>query len=151
MDDFSSNFTNEFGVPPSHHNLIEPRKHPLSSMSPSIFTDQNGNIRLVIGASGGTQIPTSIALVSIRHLWFNQTIKEAIDAPRIHHQLIPNEAVYERNFRKDVLMGLKQLGHQLRELGTDQRGAIVMAVSGDGMKQLSANSDYRKGGDVDGL
>ncbi|CAG2183652.1 unnamed protein product, partial [Oppiella nova] len=91
MDDFSSNYTNAFDVPPSEHNLIESGKRPLSSMCPSIFTDPSGNVRLIIGASGGTKITTAVALIAIRHLWMNETIKHAIDWPRIHHQLFPNE------------------------------------------------------------
>lgn len=149
MDDFSSNFTNSFGVPPSDHNMIEAGKRPLSSMCPSIFVDQSGNVRLVIGASGGTKITTSVATVAIRHLWLNETIKEAIDWPRIHHQLFPNEIVYETNFPNDILLGLKALGHQIKDLGTE-RGAVVMAVSRDN-NAIYANSDFRKGGDVDGI
>jgi len=149
MDDFASNFTNSFGVPPSDHNLIEPGKRPLSSMCPSVFLDHLGNVRLVIGASGGTKITTSVAAVAIKHLWLNQTIKEAIDWPRIHHQLIPNEIVYESDFPTDILSGLKRLGHNLTDLGTE-RGAIVMAVSRVN-DVIYANSDYRKGGDVDGI
>lgn len=149
MDDFSSNYTNGFDVPPSDHNLIEPAKRPLSSMCPSFFIDPFGNIRLVIGASGGTKITTSVAAVAIRHLWMTEDIKKAIDWPRLHHQLLPNEIVYDNNFPIDVLSGLEALGHKTRSLGTD-RGAIVMAVNRlDG--NLYANSDFRKGGSVDGI
>lgn len=149
MDDFSSNFTNGFGVPPSKHNLIEPGKRALSSMCPSFFIDGSGNVRLTIGASGGTKITTAVAVVAIRHLWMNETIKKAIDWPRIHHQLFPNEIVFENNFPNDILNRLKQLGHKTKDLG-QERGAIVMAVNRlNGL--LYANSDFRKGGDVDGV
>lgn len=149
MDDFSSNFTNSFGVPPSNHNLIEPKKRPLSSMCPSIFTDHSGGVRLVIGASGGTKITTSVASVAIRHLWLNETIKEAIDWPRIHHQLFPNEIVYENDFPNDILSGLESLGHKTKSLGSE-RGAVVMAINKN-QNTIYANSDYRKGGEVDGI
>ena len=151
MDDFSSpNIINAFGVPPSIHNLIQPKKKPLSSMCPSVFTDQKtGDVRLVIGSSGGTKITTAIALVAIRHLWFGEDIKKAIDAPRIHHQLFPDEINHEKNFPQELLDGLGKLGHKLKNQG-QQRGAIIMAISSDG-NNLYANSDYRKGGDVDGI
>lgn len=67
----------------------------MSSMSPTIITDTKGNVKLVIGSAGGTKITTAVAMVIMRVLWFDQDIKQAIDAPRIHHQLVPNEIEYE--------------------------------------------------------
>lgn len=64
MDDFSSpNITNSYGLAPSPSNYIRPGKRPMSSMAPSIIFDENDNIRLLIGAAGGTKITSSIALV----------------------------------------------------------------------------------------
>ena len=66
MDDFSSpNITNFFGLKPSESNFIQPGKRMMSSMCPSIITDQLGNLRLLIGGSGGTQITTGVAIVRI--------------------------------------------------------------------------------------
>ena len=100
MDDFSTPGTiNSFGVPASPANFIQPGKRPVSSMAPLVIVERDTQrIQLVLGASGGTRITTSIALVSLLNLIFNENIKEAIDSPRLHSQLVPDEVVAERGF-----------------------------------------------------
>ena len=64
MDDFSSpNFANSFGFQPAEANFIRPQKRPLSSMSPIIIVDNDDNVKLVLGASGGSKIVSAIAQV----------------------------------------------------------------------------------------
>ena len=78
MDDFSApNITNYFGVPPSPNNFIKGGKRPLSSMCPSIIVGDDGNVKLVIGAAGGTKITTATALVR----FLNYTIKQNVMGP----------------------------------------------------------------------
>ena len=100
MDDFSTpNTTNSFGVPASPANYIAPGKRPVSSMAPLVVIDsRNQRIEQVLGASGGTRITTSIAQVSMLNLLFNQDIKAAIDSPRLHSQLLPQEVIAEQGF-----------------------------------------------------
>lgn len=159
MDDFvSPKMINKFGLAPSNYNRIRPGRRPLSSMAPSVITDSQGNVRLVIGASGGSMITTSIATVSLRHLYLGEDIKTAVDGPRIHHQLLPDNIMHEHNFPK-VMMHLlsHQYGHQLEAI--KGRSSVVMAVAANYCPQtnvtrcrkITANSDHRKGGSVDGL
>lgn len=96
MDDFSyQGFKSYQNLPGSPNNALTPRKRALSSMSPTIITDENGDVKMVIGASGGTKITTAIALVIMKTLWFEENLKEAIDSPRFHHQLFPMAIEYE--------------------------------------------------------
>lgn len=153
MDDFvSPNLVNKFNLQPSKYNRIRPGKRPLSSMAPSVFTDEAGNVRLVLGGSGGSKITTAIASVALRHSFLEEDIKTSVDGPRLHHQFLPNEINYELNFPKDLLYALKQYGHKERPIL--DRSSVIMAIASDqceGRKLLTANSDYRKGGSVDGV
>lgn len=97
MDDFSTpGSANYFGFTPSPANFIRPGKRPLSSMSPLIAFDRfSGNPKLVIGGSGGSRIISIVAQVAVRVLLLNQTLTDAIAAPRFHNQLLPDETYYE--------------------------------------------------------
>ncbi len=101
MDDFSyPNITNSFDIPPSPNNFPKPGKMPLSSMVPTVVVDGSGDVRLVIGASGGTKITSNVGLVTVRDLFFGMHVKEAIDDKRLHHQLAPMIAYAEEGFRQ---------------------------------------------------
>lgn len=153
MDDFvSPNITNYFGVVPGDciRNCIEPGKRPFSSMSPSILTDpDSGDVKLSIGAAGGTRIPSAMALVMVMNQIFKKTLKESIDAPRIHHQLYPNFIQYENNFSPQILAGLGKKGHKYIEEGV--RAAVVNGVAQNEYGTLTTAYDYRKGGSVEGF
>lgn len=148
MDDFSSDgLINYFGLPGSPNNAIEPGKRALSSMSPSIVTNKAGDVKLVIGASGGTKITTAMAMVIMRVLWFGQNIKEAIDYPRLHHQVFPMDLEYEFGTLQQEIDELAKFGHNMKKFSSY---SVICALfkSADG---IFANADYRKGGDVYGI
>ncbi|XP_013421791.1 glutathione hydrolase 1 proenzyme [Lingula anatina] len=148
MDDFSSpNITNAFGIAPSPNNFIRPGKRPLSSMCPTIIVNKDGDVILVVGASGGSRITTAIAYVTARTLWFGENIKQAIDARRIHHQLLPPEISYEEGFRKVYISGLRALNHNLTDKAV--MPSVVQGIHRSG-SAIYANSDFRKGGYPDG-
>ncbi|CAF1581510.1 unnamed protein product [Rotaria sp. Silwood1] len=152
MDDFSTPHTiNYFGVPASPANFIAPGKRPISSMSPLILLENaNQRIQQVIGASGGTKITTSVAQVAMLNLWFNENIKEAIDAPRLHSQLLPEEVMAEQGFDYNILQKLKQRGHNIT--CSAYGGSVIQGIEWrDEVNQYWTNCDIRKGGAPDGL
>ncbi|OQV23352.1 Gamma-glutamyltranspeptidase 1 [Hypsibius exemplaris] len=152
MDDFTTNPTasNFFGLPPSQQNRIAPGKRPQSSMSPTVVTDSNGDVRIVVGASGGSRIISGVANVLLRVLYLGQTIKEAIDAPRLHHQLFPMVLEYERNFSRTEIEALQIKGHKVVQ-ATEGFSAVIQGVVRLSDGTIHANCDFRKGGSPAGL
>ena len=150
MDDFSSpNITNYFNIPPSRFNRIQGGKRPLSSMSPVVVSDRNGESFLSLGAAGGTLIISGIAQALVRILYMKENLKETIDQYRIHHQLYPNTLYYEPGFDLRILDTLhKQYGHELTKI-TDRRSILTGVQRSNG--SLSAYTDFRKGGSIDGI
>lgn len=150
MDDFSApNITNFFGIPPSPANFIRPGKRPLSSMTPAVLVDSKGNVRLIVGAAGGTKISSAVAWVSLRNLWFGDNIKEAIDARRIHHQIYPMTLSYENGILQKIVSGLQDIGHDTEEFGIG--GSVICGIARGDNGKIYANSDFRKAGEVDGF
>ncbi|KAI1722382.1 gamma-glutamyltranspeptidase domain-containing protein [Ditylenchus destructor] len=151
MDDFSSpNRSNGFGLPPSPQNYIMPNKRPMSSMSPTIVYNENsGDVKMVIGAAGGSKIIATVAKVIARVLTMNETIKQAIDAPNIYNQFVPNQTVYEEHTPKELTEDLVKLFDQhVRNFTSDDDRGIVQAIyrSDDGF--LYANGDFRRASNV---
>ncbi|XP_065664047.1 glutathione hydrolase 1 proenzyme isoform X2 [Hydra vulgaris] len=141
MDDFSTpGVPNAYGYPPSAANFIHPGKRPLSSMSPSIITDGNGDVKMVVGASGGSQIISAVLQVLLRKIFFNQELGFAVNGFRLHDQGVPNEILYDTP-PKHLLDGLRELGHKSKS-GLYN---VVQAIYKDKGK-IYAASDPRKGG-----
>jgi len=92
MDDFSvaPGVPNLYKLVGSEANKIAPGKTPLSSMSPSILLDENGKSEIVIGAPGGSQIPTTIINTLIRYKKDGYSLYESASYPRLHHQFQPD-------------------------------------------------------------
>jgi len=150
MDDFSfPNITNEFDVPPSPTNFIKPGKRPMSSMTPSILIDEDGDVRMVVGGSGGTKITTATALVTILYNYFGMDISQSVDAFRLHHQLRPMMIEHETSFDVGIIQGLRDIGHDTEDVGS--AGSVVGAIVRNKDGILHAKADHRKSGGVAGF
>jgi gamma-glutamyltranspeptidase / glutathione hydrolase len=114
MDDFSvkPGHPNMFGALGGEANAIQPRKRPLSSMSPTIVL-KDGKLFLVVGTPGGTRILTSVMQVLQNVLDFRMGIQDAVNFPRFHHQWRPDKLQLEPGFSPDTRALLEQRGHTL--------------------------------------
>lgn len=117
MDDFSSKLgtPNMFGLIQGEANAIGPRKRPLSAMTPTIVL-KDGQPLLAIGSPGGPTIINTVLQVILNVIDFRMNLQQAIDMPRVHHQWLPDEIVYEPfGLSRDTIEALRQRGHKLTE------------------------------------
>ena len=145
MDDFSAKpgASNMFGLVEGSNNAIAPGKRPLSSMTPTIVT-KDDKLVMVVGTPGGSRIPTAVLQVIINVLDHKMTLQEAVDAPRIHQQWMPDVTYYERNaLSLDTMKLLADKGQKLEEIGYgNQIAAILVGAPGIGQKPLGKNTLY---------
>ncbi|OMH79278.1 Gamma-glutamyltranspeptidase 1 [Zancudomyces culisetae] len=145
MDDFSTPGTkNGFGLHPSPKNFVKAGKRPLSTTSGTIVLDKNGKVEYVVGASGGSRILTAVAQVLRNCMEYGMTIKQAVDSPRIHHQLLPDELMVEPYYPVDLVNGLREKGHNIVEMA--QVSSVVQAIRILSDGTIHAVSDGRKKG-----
>uniref|UniRef100_A0A0K0FYS7 Gamma-glutamyltranspeptidase 1 n=1 Tax=Strongyloides venezuelensis TaxID=75913 RepID=A0A0K0FYS7_STRVS len=145
MDDFSTpGVTNDFGYVPSPSNFIKPGKRPMSSMSPTIiYHKKSGDIKMVVGASGGSFIISATAQVIIRNMLFNQTVKEAVDAPRFHNQYLPYLTAYEYSSPNKLIEILEKEFKQNMS-GLEKQASVVQVLKREDDGYIYGNSDFRR-------
>ncbi len=129
MDDFTSapGKPNMYGLVQGEANAIQSGKRMLSAMTPSIVLDRSGNLQLVVGTPGGPTIITSVAQVILNVLDQGMSLEDAVAAPRIHHQALPDQTFYERGSLSDsTVQALQAMGHVMQQ----RRGhsGIVAAI-----------------------
>jgi gamma-glutamyltranspeptidase/glutathione hydrolase len=126
MDDFSAKpgVPNLYGLTGTEANSIAPEKRMLSSMSPTIV-EKNGKLFMVVGTPGGSTIITSVLQTILNVYEFNLSMQEAVNAPRFHHQWLPDEIVFEPNsFSKSLLEDLKKKGYIINEKNNQIIGEV---------------------------
>ncbi len=113
MDDFSAKpgEPNVYGLVGGQANAIAPQKRMLSSMTPTIV-EKDGKLWMVVGTPGGATIITSVAQTILNVYEFNMNMQEAVDAPRFHHQWLPDAIRYEFDrFPNELIESLKKKGY----------------------------------------
>lgn len=141
MDDFSTKpgVANVFGVVGGRANAIAPHKRMLSSMSPTLVLQDN-QVAMVVGTPGGSTIITSVFQVLLNVYEEGMTPQQAVDAPRVHHQLLPkNQIAYNPELPAAVKSALQRLGYTLKR--NDYMGDVQLIVCQ--RAQCEAAADYR--------
>jgi gamma-glutamyltranspeptidase/glutathione hydrolase len=143
MGDFNAGpgLTNRDGLVGTLPNLTAPGKRMLSSMTPTILA-RDGKVFLVIGSPGGRTIINTVLLVILNVVDFGLNVQEAIDAPRFHHQWLPDLVRYERyGLSPDTVALLKARGHTLTEVSVQGVAEGIVFDAARGL--LEGGSDRR--------
>ncbi|MDN0118559.1 gamma-glutamyltransferase [Yersinia frederiksenii] len=152
MDDFTVKVgeQNLYGLVQGATNSIAPGKRPLSSMSPTLVT-KDGKTFMVLGSPGGSRIITITLQTALNVIDHGMAPQEAVDAPRIHHQWLPDEVYYEqRGVSADTLKLLKTMGYKMVE--QNPWGAaelILVGLAGvEGVSPANSGNDSAVSGKV---
>ncbi len=150
MDDFSvkPGVPNMYGAIGGEANSIQPLKHPLSSMTPTIVA-KNGKLFMVVGTPGGTTIITSVFQVITNVIDYKMNMSDAVQAPRFHSQWMPDVVMFEKKgLVGDVKEQLEKKGHKIME--RSYIGLVeAILVNSDGTLQGAA--DGRSDDDAEGF
>ena len=135
MDDFTSKpgIGNSFGLVQGTANAVGPGKRPLSSMSPTIVLGPDGRVFMVTGSPGGSTIITTVLQTIIDVIDYGMNIQQAVDAPRFHHQWLPDVVMVERGYvAPEAQAKLEAMGYTFRlipSVGADEailvRGGVI--------------------------
>lgn len=143
MDDFSAKpgTPNAYGLIGGEANAVEPRKRMLSSMTPTIIL-KDGRVHMVTGSPGGSRIITTVLQVALNVMEFDFNAAEANNAPRFHHQWLPDTLYIERGFPSDALRSLRLIGYPIGEDGTIGSAQTIVRAG----NTLTGATDPRRDG-----
>ena len=153
MDDFAAQpgTPNQYGLVQGENNAIEPGKRMLSAMTPTIVIDPHGMLLLVLGTPGGATIITNVFQNVSNVIDYGMSVREAVNAPRLHHQHLPDRIEWEPgSLLPETVRALEAMGHTVEE--RVRTGAVypyvgdiqAIMVMPDG--SLEGASDLRRGG-----
>ncbi len=143
LDDFAAKagVPNAYGLVGGDANAPGPNKRPLSSMSPTILT-RDGQVFLVTGSPGGSRIITTVLQVILNVIDHDMNIAEAVVAPRIHHQWLPDVVAAEHGLSPDTLRLLTARGHAVKIGNTSGSANSILKIP----QGLTGASDTRQRG-----
>jgi gamma-glutamyltranspeptidase/glutathione hydrolase len=150
MDDFAAKqgAPNMYGLIQGPANGIAPGKRPLSSMTPTIVL-KDGKLRFVLGSPGGSRIITTVANIFLSAAEEGLNIQQAVDAPRFHHQYLPDKVYLEPGFSEATMAGLQAMGYKLDGGEPDDRtwsdGECIAVDPHTGMLEVGHDNRHRLG------
>lgn len=147
MDDFAAKpgEPNLFGLVQGEANAVQPRKTPLSSMTPTMVL-RDGKLYLLLGSPGGPTIINTVLEVLVNVIDFGMNVADAVDAPRLHHQWMPDVLWMERGFSPDTVALLRARGHTIEYENAQGEVAAILASNG----WLEGSADPRTEGTAKG-
>jgi gamma-glutamyltranspeptidase/glutathione hydrolase len=150
MDDFAAKqgAPNMYGLIQGPANGIAPGKRPLSSMTPTIVL-KDGKLRFVLGSPGGSRIITTVANIFLSAAEEGLNIQQAVDAPRFHHQYLPDKVYLEPGFSEATMAGLQAMGYKLDGGEPDDRtwsdGECIAVDPHTGMLEVGHDNRHSYG------
>ncbi|MFP5236802.1 MAG: gamma-glutamyltransferase [Acidobacteriota bacterium] len=143
MDDFAAKVgtPNMYGLIQGPADAIAPGKRPLSAMTPTIVLE-NGRLRYVLGSPGGPRIITTVANIFLSAAEYGLNIQQAVDAPRFHHQYLPDTLYLEPGFPDATIEALKKRGYRVSIGRHGWSNGECIAVDPD-TGELTAGQDHR--------
>lgn len=144
MDDFSikPGFPNMFGLVGGAANEIAPEKRMLSAMTPTLV-EKDGQLIMILGTPGGPTIITSVFQTILNVYDYKMSIQKAVDAPRFHHQWLPDQVILEpKKFNDQIIKKLQKKGYNIKEKEARIMGRVdAIHIDSDG--KISTGADAR--------
>ncbi len=144
MDDFTSKVgaLNMYKLVQGPANAIAPGKRPLSSMTPTIVLAKDGTVRMVLGSPGGSRIISTVANILLSAEEGGLNIQSAVDAPRFHHQFLPDTVYVEPGFNSSTVHSIEAMGYSVTvSPGVWSDGECIARDPDTGV--LTAGQDHR--------
>lgn len=141
MDDFSvkPGVPNMYGAVGGEANKIQPGKRMLSSMTPTVVL-KDGKVKMVVGTPGGTTIPTSVFQAIVDVIDFKQNANFSVNAPKFHHQWLPEVVKVENKFPETTIKALEKKNYQFEKVSQIGRTEVIVV---DSNQNIHAVADGR--------